>query len=338
MSKKIVDKIEYEIKVSSENKRLVKDFLEEKKSQGKRPKTIYQYGDDMRIILTIIYQHFENKSLLEMTRKDIRSLSLLFQDMGMSNARVNRLMSCLRSALEYFVDDDDLEYDNNVGKKVKGLKKEPVRDIKFLKDEWIYQLRDELIKRGEILLALWHMMSYITAARKNELLQIQKDGLRNNFCTNFVIGKRAKKFQLFYDQDCQDLINQYLDLRGEDNIPDLFVHVFKNGIKRKVQYGTINTWCAYFSKVLSSITGIQVKYNNHAYRHSRLEALATGKNKDNSKIDLSDLQVLANHSDPGTTKSYILEHKEESIGRIFKMNPEDIINSHEEFKNPEDLK
>jgi site-specific recombinase XerC len=324
MSKKIVDKIEYETKVSSENKRLVKDFLEEKKSQGKRPKTIYQYGDDMKIILTIICRHFDNKSLLQMTRKDIRSLSLLFKDMGMSNARVNRLMSCLRSALEYFVEDDDLEYDNNIGKRVKGLPKEPIREIVFLEDEWIYKLKDELIKKGEVLMALYLLMSYITSARKNEVLQILKEGLAEKFSTNTVIGKRAKKFKLYYNKDVQDLIKQYLELRGEDNIPDLFVHVFKNGMKRKVMYGTINTWCGYMSKILSGILQENVKFNAHALRHSRLEALSTGKNKDGKKFDLGILQVLAQHSDPGTTKGYLQNHDEEAIAQIFGMNPEDL--------------
>lgn len=323
MAYKIVDPIEYEIKISKENKLLVKDFLQEKKAQGKKPKTLYQYKKDMEIILTMIYREFDNKSLLDLTRKDIRSLSLMFQDMGMSNARVNRLMSCLRSALDYFVDDDELDYENNVGKKIKGLPKEPVREIVFLEDEWIYKLKDELIKRGDILIALFLMLGYISAARKNEILQVQKEGLTERLYTNFVIGKRGKKFKLYYDNDVQNLIKQYLELRGEDNIPELFVHLFKTG-KKVVKYGTINTWCEYMSKILSEILNENIRFNAHALRHSRLENLSTGRNKNGIKVDLNDLQILANHSDPGTTKSYIQDHKEESLGRIFGINPNEL--------------
>jgi integrase len=167
------------------------------------------------------------------------------------------------------------------------------------------------------------MMSYITAARKNEVIQILKEGLSEKFVTNTVVGKRAKKFKLYYDQDVQDLIRKYLKERGEDDIPELFVHVYKNS-KKKVEYGTINYWCLCMSKILSEILGEHVKFNPHALRHSRLENLATGKNKYSTKVDLGDLQVLANHSDPGTTKSYIQDHKEESLGRIFGVNPDEL--------------
>jgi len=323
MAYKIVDKLEYETKILKENKELIKDFLQEKKANGKRPKTIYQYGKDAEIILTLIYRHFNNKSLLDMTRKDIRSLSLIFKDMDMSNARVNRLMSTLRSALEYFVEDDELEYDNNIGKKVKGLPKQPVREIIFLEDDWIYKLKDELVERGEILIALYLMLSYISAARKNEVIQVLKQGLSEKFSTNVVIGKRAKPFKLYYNQEVQDLIKEYIKLRGEDDVPELLVHLFKTG-KKKVEYGTITSWCEYMSKVLSEILGEAVKFNAHALRHSRLEALSSGKNKDNQKYDLGLLQVLANHSDPGTTKSYLQNHDEEAIAQIFGMTPEQL--------------
>ncbi|MED2104580.1 site-specific integrase, partial [Bacillus thuringiensis] len=84
--KRIVDQVIYEKHVSQENKNLVKDFLIEKKSQGKAASTLQQYSWDLRIILFLIHEHFENKKLIDLTRKDIRNLSIIFQEMGMSNA------------------------------------------------------------------------------------------------------------------------------------------------------------------------------------------------------------------------------------------------------------
>ncbi|MCV5696271.1 hypothetical protein OFN29_28790, partial [Escherichia coli] len=83
--KRIVDQAIYEKHVSHENKNLVKDFLIEKKAQGKAASTLKQYHWDLRIILFLIHQHFENKNLIELTRKDIRNLSIIFQELGMSN-------------------------------------------------------------------------------------------------------------------------------------------------------------------------------------------------------------------------------------------------------------
>lgn len=123
--KRIVDHAIYEKHVSPTNKSLVNDFLIEKKAQGKAKSTLQQYQWDLRIILYLIYKHFENKGLVDLTRKNIRNLCIIFQEMNMSNARVNGLMSALRAALELCAD-DDYDYEFNVGSRVKGLPKNPV--------------------------------------------------------------------------------------------------------------------------------------------------------------------------------------------------------------------
>ncbi len=80
--KRIVDQAIYEKHVSQVNKNLVKDFLIEKKAQGKAASTLKQYGWDLRIILFLIHEHFENKNLIDLTRKDIRNLSIVFSRNG----------------------------------------------------------------------------------------------------------------------------------------------------------------------------------------------------------------------------------------------------------------
>ncbi|MED2213228.1 site-specific integrase, partial [Bacillus thuringiensis] len=66
--KRIVNQAIYEKYVSQENKNLVKDFLIEKKAQGKAASTLQQYNWDLRIILFLIHEHFENKKLIDLTR------------------------------------------------------------------------------------------------------------------------------------------------------------------------------------------------------------------------------------------------------------------------------
>jgi integrase/recombinase XerD len=316
---KIVDPIEFQHKVSQENKNLMKDFLVEKKSQNKAKGTLKQYENDMRIILTLIYRHFDNKGLLEMSRKDIRNLSIMFKDMGMSNARVNRLLSCFRSALEYFADDDELEYDFNQGSKVKGLPKNPVREITFLSEDQIYWLKDKLIEQGKTLIAVYLMLSYISAARKNEIHQVLKDGLVERFFTNTVVGKRGKKFKLYYNDETQDLIKKYLIERGEDDISELFVNIYANGRKELVSTSTFNNWCDYMSDLLFQHEGKRIHINPHCFRHSILQNLSSGENKRGVKVPIEKLKTLANHSDISTTASYLDERNEDDIAEIFGM-------------------
>lgn len=161
--KRMVVRVIYEKHVSQENKNRVKDFLIEKKSQGKAASTLQQYNWDLRIILFLIHQHFENKNLVELTRKDIRNLSIIFQEMGMSNARVNGLMSALRSALE-FCADDDYDYEFNVGSRVRVLPKNPIREITFITEDQINWLIDELLEQEKYMLATYLAVSYYNAA------------------------------------------------------------------------------------------------------------------------------------------------------------------------------
>ncbi|EOO36953.1 hypothetical protein IIU_01556 [Bacillus cereus VD133] len=245
--KRIVDQAIYEKHVSQENKNLVKDFLIEKKAQGKAASTLQQYNWDLRIILFLIHEHFENKNLIELTRKDIRNLSIIFQDMGMSNARVNGLMSALRSALEFCADDDDYNYEFNVGSRVRG--------------------------------------------------------------------KRGKKFRLYYNPRVQECIRLYMNQRGKDTIPDLFVRVYKNGGRKTLNKSVFNYWCKIFAKMLNEKEGKEFKINPHCFRHSRLDNLKV------QGVPLEKLKSLANHSDISITESYLKDRSEEDIAEIFGMDP-----------------
>ncbi|HFK1476737.1 TPA: tyrosine-type recombinase/integrase [Bacillus paranthracis] len=311
--KRIVDRKIYDEFVSGDNKRLVKDFLIEKKAQGRATSTLEQYRSDLRIILYLIYKHFDNKSLIELTRKDIRNLCIVFQEMGVSNARVNSLMSALRSTLEFCADDDDYDYEFNIGSRVKGLPKNPVREITFLKEDQIEWLLDELEENNQTLVAVYLAISYYSAARKNEVHQVLKEGLEERYYTNIVIGKRSKKFRLYYNERTQNLIAKYLQERGEDNIPQLFVRTYSTGTKKVVKKNTFNYWCDVMASMLSKREGKVISINPHAFRHSRLDNLRE------KGVPLEKLKSLANHSDVSTTESYLSDRSENDIAEIFGM-------------------
>lgn len=318
--RKIVDMNVYENQVSKYNKSLIKDFLIEKKAQGRAVGTLKQYQIDLRIVAYLVYLHFNNKRLIDLTRKDIRNLMVLFQDMNMSNSRANGVMSALRSCLEFCADDDDYEgYEFNVGSRVRGLPKKAVRDITFLTDEQIKWLINKMVDKGDYLLASYLSLSYESAGRKNEVYQTVKSGLSERYFTNQVIGKRGKKFRLYYTDQTKGLIAAYLEQRGKDLIPELFVKIYKNGRRDLINKGTFNYWCCIFAKMLSDQEGKEIYINPHCFRHSRLENLSR------SGVPLEQLKVLANHSDISTTEGYLADRSEETIAGIFKMDAKHFI-------------
>jgi len=315
--RKIVDKKEYDEMVSKENKATIKDFLIEKKAQGKAKGTITQYASDLRIIAYINYKEFDNKPFTELTRKDIRNLSIYFQEQELSNARVNRLISTLRSTLEVCADDDDYGYDFNVGSRVKGLPRNSVREITFLSDDQINWLKSQLIKRKEWLKVVYLMVSYTSAARKNEVHQVLKANLTERYFSNVVIGKGSKKFRLFFTPEVQDLIKTYMNERGPDDLPELFVRVYKNGVRAALTDDAFSYWCEYFGRLLSMKEDKPIHINPHCFRHSRLENLSR------DGVPVEKLKSLAHHEDISTTASYLADREEDDIAEIFGMDPAD---------------
>ncbi|AYB37520.1 tyrosine-type recombinase/integrase [Brevibacillus laterosporus] len=323
---RIFDENEW-LEVNEENKNIVEDFLEEYRQRKIKPSTISQYKNDLRIVLLYIKRKLKNRSLLELTKKDFRRFSLwLSEELKVSNARANRLMSAVRSLLTFVEDDDDYDYNNNVAKKVKGLPKEAVKtneDDFFLTYTQVTKLRDELIKRNRLQHATLLMVMFDSAGRRNEVTQVQKHGLLAGNKTNVVIGKRGKSFPLVYLDDTKELIRCYLNERGEDNIDSLWISG-KGENKRAATYESLYERVVYMSKVLSEIEGAKIEFFPHSLRHSRCECLLQGEDPrlldehgKPKKFSLEEVQKFMHHSDPKTTQDYSKNHDEDVIDDMF---------------------
>jgi len=307
------------------NKELMEDYKAELKQNQKSEGTISQYFADWKIVMLYVYRKLDNKYLLELTKRDFRRYSLwITGDLKVSNARHNRLMSALRSLLNFCEDDDEIEYDINTARKVKGLRKDPVKDIVFLSNEQIMKLKDELIRLEDYMLATILMLSYDSCARKNELFQVEKecfeDKERNH--TNIVIGKRAKKFPLLYFDATKECAELYLKQRGNDDLKEMWI-TGKGDNKTPVTLGTIYDWFVEMSNLLSKLEGKKIEFNVHSLRHSSLENYSVGEHymcKKLGKEDcllLEDLQIIAHHENSSVTSSYLKDKKDERLQNLF---------------------
>lgn len=314
-------------KVNPENKAVLDDFLAEYKQQKKANSTIEAYYQDGRFILIYVLLHHNNKSILEMNKKDFRNMSLWLSDeCNMSANRVNRLKATVNSMLTYCEEDDEYDYDVNYAKKVKGLPRERVKtnddDFFFTFKEFI-AVRDKLVEMGDLQTAVLWSLSYDSAGRRNEIYQVKKTGLLNGNKTNIVKGKRGKTFPLVYLGDTRELIRQYLEQRGDDDIESLWINGHDKN-KTEVTKDALYNRILKCSKILSEIRGEEVNIFPHSIRHSRLEALSTGqddrlKNPDgtNKVFDIEQCKVVAHHSDISTTSSYLRCKDEDIINDMF---------------------
>lgn len=314
-------------RVCSENKNILDDFIMEYKQRKKAKGTIDGYYQDLRIILIYILQKYDNRSILELNKKDFRNISIWLSDESdLSSSRVNRMKSAMNSMLTFCEDDDGYDYEINYAKKVAGLPKERVKtndDDFFITYEEIMQVRDKLIKMGDLQIAVMWMIGFDSAGRRNEVFQIVKQGLMDGNKTNIVRGKRGKMFPLVYMNDTKELIGKYLEERGEDDIDSLWISKIgetKKEVEKEALYSRIIK-CA---NILGKIRGEECDIFFHSLRHSRIECLLQGqdprlKNADgtNRKYTLEEVQIFAHHSDPATTQGYAKDHTDEQIDNMF---------------------
>lgn len=312
--------------VNKVNKEILDDFLTEYRQQKKSPGTINGYFQDLRIVLIKILDDFDNKSILEMTKKDFRKLNLWFDECGMSPARCNRIHSATNSLLTFVEEDDDYDYEVNTSKKVKGVPREKVKtnedDFFFTFEEFI-QVRNKLIEMKDLQTAVMWSLAFDSGARKNEVFQVKKEGLLDGNKTNIVKGKRGKLFPLVYLDDTKELIRQYLEERGDDDIESLWVSG-KGENKKPITPMALYDRILKCNEILKEIRGEETNIFFHSCRHSRIECLIQGtddrlkdENGNNKKFPIEQVQVFVHHSSCDTTQGYLKDHSEDTINEMF---------------------
>lgn len=303
--------------LSEENRELYDDYLLELESQGKAKKTIAQYGFDLRAFFCYLVREKKNKYILDLKRKDFRNFFLKLQRAGTSAARINRFQSSIRNLLEFACESDDYLYEVNAMQHIKGLQKDPVRQIVFLTDKQVNILIDELLKRKHYQKALWVSLAYDSAGRRNELHQVKKEDFLENNQTNTVVGKRSKKFKLIYFNRTKIIYKLYMKQRGEDDLSTLWI-TGKGNNKRPLSYEGTYDFVNEFRKILKTRTGEDISLNPHSFRHSCLTNLENGTHHTlreigKDSLDIRLLQTLAHHSDLSTTQSYIKDDSQEKL-------------------------
>ncbi|MEB9093975.1 site-specific integrase, partial [Bacillus cereus] len=119
----------------------------------------------------------------------------------------------------------------------------------------------------------------------------------------------------YYNHRVQKCIRLYINQRCKYTIRFLFVRLFNNVYRKRLNKSVFNYWCDIFAKMLNEKEGKEFKMNPHCFRHSRLDNLKV------QGVPLEKLKSLANHSDISTTESYLKDRSEEDIAEIFGMDP-----------------
>lgn len=321
------------LQVNDFNREITEEFLMESVSLS--GETLKQYKSNLRIFFWWVKENINNKSILDIKSRDFLKYQnwLTRRDMSSSAIRLKRsAVSSLNDHIITYYEDEYPTFKNFITKKIVAPPKAFVHEKKPLNAEEYELLIKELEKREDWQKIAYMKFTYSTGCRLSETIQLLKEVIdydiitktkeiknENNEKENKEIkyymthdirckgkGKIGKIRKLKFDEEAMDAIKKWLEIRGEDNYPYVFVSKYKGEMKQISKY-TINKWNA---DIFSKIVGRRV--HGHGLREKRATDIVVTFGK-----DISAAQALLGHAQSSTTEIYVIKDREEDADEAF---------------------
>lgn len=310
--------------VNEFNRNMVQEFLEYKIELSDQSKI--QYSSALRIFFWWVHETLKDKDCIDIKKKEfVRYLNWL-TNRGLSESAIKMKKSIVSSFCNYIVEYYEDEYPtfrSFVTSSMKVVKTGFVHEKHPLTPEEMEDLYKKLEELEKWQILAYVKFSYSSAARRAETRQLLKeiadyepivkeikyideDGKEqtgtSRFYTTHILrakgpSKEGKRRRLKFDQEAMDAIKKWLEVRGNDDCPYLFVTKDKDGNAKQVSETTFNDWC---SGLLTKLVGRRVM--SHIWRESKATNLVVYEHK-SPKV----AQKLLGHESVETTESsYII--------------------------------
>ena len=162
--------------VDKDNKILLQDFIDYKKSTDKSNKTLYQYESVIKLFFIWNLKNNQNKFFVDIKKRDfIKFFNFMITDLRSSPNRiktVRAILSSMGNYIENILDDEYPNYRNNI-KKLETVAVEPVRDKTILSKEQIDTCLNKLVEDEKYQIACFMALAVASGARKAELLRFK---------------------------------------------------------------------------------------------------------------------------------------------------------------------
>lgn len=313
------------MQINKFNREKVEEYLLESTHLSKQSQT--QYKSALRQFYYWVHETYGEKKLIhELKKKDFMRFQNMLLRRGMSSNAIKLKRSCVSALNKYLInfyeDEDEFSTFRNFVDGVpnptpnKVYKKIPLSHEEF---ELILKVLEE-DEQWQIIAAL-HLL-YASACRRSELIQLHKeivtypyvkdkDGKDTSYYKTHEVrakgrGLDGKPRSLLFDDKARNSVSKWLEFRGDDNCPYIFVSK-QNGEVKQINVTTVNYWC---KEIMSDIIGRRV--NPHLIRGTRsTHILEEG-------INIKQAQKLLGHEDPSTTdKFYDLRENKDEFNDIF---------------------
>lgn len=305
------------------NKRLAKEFLRQAQLS---PETLKQYESAVKIFFRWVKDEWDNIPIFEMKARHGIDYQNYLDEQGLSPKGIRFKRSVVSSMCGYaevFMADDYPKFKNIYNKQVPNVTNSPKREkIPLTLKEYTY-LCDELEKQEKWQMLAFLKFTFYSGCRKSEAHQLMKEvvnydyysdqlGNKKEYYRTKTIrakgkGKEGNPVKLIFDDDVKYYLNKWLEVRGEDDCPYMFVSKNKKGEVKHINKNTFNYW---LSSVFSKIVGREVWV--HLLRSSRATSLSIEEGK-----DIEAIRALLNHKDSSTTKIYVVKEDDDDLDGIF---------------------
>ncbi len=321
------------ISVNKENRDMTQEFLDQ--SLQLSPFTLKQYESCLKIYFWYIKENCDDKPFYEIKSIDYLKYQNWLSKRGLSSSAIKlkrSVVSSFNGYLETYYLDKYPSFRNYISKKIPSPAPAFVNEKEPLTIDEYENLCKELERRE-----LWQQLAYIkfafsTGCRRNESRQLLKEIVNyepsikmvevkdengnkqmvqsKSYLTHPIrckgrwqVGKMRK---LQFDQSAMDAIKKWLEVRGEDVCPYVFISKHGNNVNQ-IAIETANIWC---NTIFEPIVGRRV--HPHLFRESRATSLVVEQNK-----DIKVAQRLLGHQSSTTTEIYVVRKDEDASDEAF---------------------
>lgn len=338
---KVADKLpevtdEQWLQVNNFNRKITEEFLQE--STQLSPKTLKQYKSALRQFFWWIKENEDNKSILEIESLDYLKFqnSLIRREISPSGVRFKRsAISSLNGYILLYYEKKYPTFKNFISKKIANPPKSFVHEKEPLTLEEYKMLIEKLEsnpKKNYLQPLAYLKFSFATACRREEARLLLKEvvdykliekeievsnkqGTKEKktgkyYLTNDIRckgkGKVGKVRKMKFNEEAMGAIKKWLEFRGEDNCPYVFVSK-RNGQIKQVGENTFNGWCKH---IFEPIVGRRV--HPHLFRESRATTMVVEE-----EMDIRVAQKLLGHESSETTEIYVIRNGEDESDEAF---------------------
>ncbi len=316
------------------NRDMVDDYLSNQTHLS--PQSLTAYRSALRIFFWYVKTNLRDKDCVDIKKIEFLRYLNWLANRGMSESAIKfkkSAVSAFNKFVENFYEDDYPTFRNFVTSEMQVPKTGNVFSKEPLSPEEMEHLCSVLGERGEWQKLAYVKFTYSTGCRRAESRQLLKEVVNYEPKKTLVTvidengteqtlesisykthdirckgrSKVGKVRKLQFGQDVMDALKKWLEMRGKDDCPYMFVIKTKDGKTRQVGEGVFNDWCIHeFSEIIGRRT------TPHNFRRSRATNLVVYNHR-----SLETAQKLLGHESSETTQMYVIREDSEDADEAF---------------------